>query len=51
MSTFSSLLDLIFEWFAVVAMADGAEDFPGTQSYVWDAQSDMLFALRFSVSP
>ena len=40
-----SALYEIFEWFAAVAMADGAEDFLGTQGYVWDAQSDMLFAL------
>jgi putative membrane protein len=33
------------EWLVAEAFGDGAVDFLGTQGDVWDAQSDMLFAL------
>jgi len=35
----------LFEWFVAIASGQSAEAFLGTQGYVWDTQSDMLFAL------
>ena len=35
----------LLEWLVAEAFGDGAVDFLGTQGDVWDAQSDMLFAL------
>lgn len=35
----------IVEWTAAVMLGQGADAFLGTQGYVWDTQSDMLFAL------
>jgi putative membrane protein len=35
----------LFEWFIAVASGQSAEAFLGTQGYVWDTQSDMLYAL------
>ena len=32
------------EWFVALASGQSAEAFLGTQGYVWDTQSDMLFA-------
>ena len=32
------------EWFVALNTGDSAEAFLGTQGYVWDTQSDMLFA-------
>ncbi|WP_348822144.1 DUF2238 domain-containing protein [Flavobacterium aestuarii] len=32
------------EWFVSVVTGDGGDAFLGTQGYVWDTQSDMLFA-------
>jgi len=32
------------EWLVAVASGESAESFLGTQGYVWDTQSDMLFA-------
>ncbi|MEN2416471.1 DUF2238 domain-containing protein [Flavobacterium mesophilum] len=32
------------EWFVSLATGDGGDAFLGTQGYVWDTQSDMLFA-------
>jgi len=32
------------EWFVSLATGDGGDSFLGTQGYVWDTQSDMLFA-------
>jgi putative membrane protein len=32
------------EWFVAVASGQSAEAFLGTQGYVWDTQSDMLYA-------
>ena len=34
----------LLEWFVSAIQGASAEDFLGTQGYVWDAQSDMLFA-------
>ena len=41
---FSAFYELL-EWGAAVVSAEGAESFLGTQGYVWDTQSDMLWAL------
>lgn len=38
------------EWGAAVALGQGADAFLGTQGYVWDTQSDMLFALIGAVT-
>jgi putative membrane protein len=32
------------EWFVSIITGDGGDAFLGTQGYVWDTQSDMLFA-------
>lgn len=34
----------IFEWFAAIALGQGADEFLGTRGYIWDTQSDMLLA-------
>jgi len=41
---FSAFYELI-EWWVALASGEGAEAFLGTQGYVWDTQSDMMFAL------
>jgi len=33
-----------FEWFVAIVSGQSSEAFLGTQGYVWDTQSDMLFA-------
>lgn len=33
------------EWFVAVVSGESADSFLGTQGYVWDTQSDMLYAL------
>lgn len=35
----------LVEWGAALALGQGADEFLGTQGYVWDTQSDMFFAL------
>lgn len=40
----SALYELI-EWGAALALGSGADEFLGTQGYVWDTQSDMFLAL------
>jgi putative membrane protein len=37
----------IFEWFFIIVLGDNqyTSDVLGTQGYIWDSQSDMLFAL------
>lgn len=40
----SAFYELI-EWWTAVLSGDGAEDFLGTQWYVWDTQSDMFCAM------
>ncbi|MFN3402988.1 MAG: DUF2238 domain-containing protein [Cytophagaceae bacterium] len=37
------------EWFVAEATGDSAEAFLGTQGYVWDTQSDMLYATIGSI--
>jgi putative membrane protein len=41
---FSAFYELI-EWWVAVATGEDAEAFLGTQGYVWDTQSDMMYAL------
>ena len=41
---FSAFYELI-EWWAAMVSSEAAESFLGTQGYVWDTQSDMLWAL------
>ncbi len=40
----SAMYELI-EWWAALAMGQGADDFLGTQGDQWDTQSDMFCAL------
>ncbi len=42
--TLSAVYELL-EWLAAVLLGQGADEFLGTQGYVWDTQSDMGFAL------
>lgn len=41
---FSAFYELI-EWWVALLSGQGAEAFLGTQGYIWDTQSDMLYAL------
>lgn len=41
---FAAFYELI-EWWVALASSSGAEDFLGTQGYIWDTQSDMFMAL------
>jgi putative membrane protein len=41
---FSAFYELI-EWWAALVSGEAADSFLGTQGYVWDTQSDMLWAL------
>ncbi|WP_297525764.1 DUF2238 domain-containing protein [Sulfurovum sp.] len=41
---FSAFYELV-EWWVALATGEDAEAFLGTQGYVWDTQSDMLYAL------
>ncbi len=41
---FSAFYELI-EWWAALVSSEAAESFLGTQGYIWDTQSDMLWAL------
>lgn len=45
----SSFYELI-EWWAALAMGQGADEFLGTQGDEWDTQSDMFFALIGAVA-
>jgi putative membrane protein len=40
----SAFYELI-EWWVALLSGDAADSFLGTQGYVWDTQSDMMFAL------
>jgi putative membrane protein len=40
----SALYELV-EWWAALAMGQGADEFLGTQGDPWDTQSDMFMAL------
>ncbi|PBQ34945.1 hypothetical protein CNR22_18135 [Sphingobacteriaceae bacterium] len=41
---FISVFYEFLEWFVAVASGESADSFLGTQGYVWDTQSDMLYA-------
>ncbi len=45
----SAVYELI-EWLAAVLLGQGADEFLGTQGYVWDTQSDMAFALLGAIT-
>lgn len=45
---FSAFYELI-EWWAALLSAEAADSFLGTQGYVWDTQSDMMWALTGAV--
>lgn len=38
------------EWFVAIVSGQSAESFLGTQGYVWDTQSDMLYAFIGAIS-
>ncbi|UJF17293.1 DUF2238 domain-containing protein [Vibrio sp. SS-MA-C1-2] len=40
----SAFYELI-EWWVAIAIGQGADEFLGTQGYIWDTQSDMFMAL------
>jgi putative membrane protein len=40
----SALYELV-EWWSALLLGSGADEFLGTQGYVWDTQSDMFMAL------
>jgi len=46
---FSAFYELI-EWWVALLSDDAAEAFLGTQGYVWDTQSDMMWALIGGIS-
>lgn len=45
-----SVLYEFIEWFVAIATGESADSFLGTQGYVWDTQSDMLFAAIGAIS-
>ena len=45
---FSAFYELI-EWWVALLSDDAADSFLGTQGYIWDTQSDMLWALTGAV--
>ena len=46
---FSAFYELI-EWWAALALGQGADEFLGTQGDPWDTQADMFLALTGAVS-
>ena len=44
----SAFYELI-EWWAALISSEAAESFLGTQGYIWDTQSDMLWALSGAI--
>ena len=46
---FSAFYELI-EWWVALMSTQAAESFLGTQGYIWDTQSDMMWALSGAVS-
>jgi putative membrane protein len=46
---FSAFYELI-EWWVALATGEDAEAFLGTQGYMWDTQSDMMYALVGAVT-
>lgn len=45
---FSAFYELV-EWWVAISSGEGANDFLGTQGYIWDTQSDMFWALIGSI--
>jgi putative membrane protein len=45
----SAFYELI-EWWVAIMTGDSAEAFLGTQGYVWDTQSDMMYALAGAIA-
>lgn len=45
---FSAFYELV-EWWVAIFTGEGADDFLGTQGYIWDTQSDMAWALFGSI--
>jgi putative membrane protein len=45
---FSAFYELV-EWWVAIFSGEGANDFLGTQGYIWDTQSDMFWALIGSI--
>ena len=45
---FSAFYELIVWWVSLLS-SEGAQDFLGTQGYIWDTQSDMGYALLGSI--
>ena len=46
---FSAFYELV-EWWVALATGGAADDFLGTQGYVWDTQSDMGWALGGAIT-
>jgi putative membrane protein len=46
---FSAFYELV-EWWVAIATGGAADDFLGTQGYVWDTQSDMGWALGGAIT-
>jgi len=46
--TISAIYELL-EWLIAAISGQSADAFLGTQGYIWDTQSDMLFALIGSI--
>ena len=44
-----SALYEIVEWWAALISSEAAESFLGTQGYIWDTQSDMMWALSGAI--
>ena len=44
----SAFYELV-EWWVAILTGDSAEAFLGTQGYIWDTQSDMMYALTGAV--
>jgi putative membrane protein len=40
----------LLEWFVAISTGESAESFLGTQGYIWDTQSDMMYAITGSIS-
>jgi putative membrane protein len=47
---FISVVYEFLEWFIAIISGESADSFLGTQGYVWDTQSDMLFATIGAIS-
>jgi putative membrane protein len=44
----SAMYELV-EWWAALLSAEAADSFLGTQGYIWDTQSDMMWALSGAI--